>query len=1595
MIQISNSLQTALNATSNRPVNLYELYLDSGTHYYADQQIDWNGNTYLPYVKDRSGVKRFMGAQFDNVTVTFTNVDTAMAQLLRTNEIEGKRLIIRLIDQTVFDDSVVLFNGLMNRASQISTETVQISAVQLLAYIDSKVPARQFTVQCPWPFKGEECQYSGAETTCDHSWARCSQLGNTPKYGGFRFVPQSGSYSYQTTETKRSFLFLKRKSTKTITAAFNSADDTPYGTPLPIILGRTQIAAAVIEHVDQGAVTKALAAFCAGPVERIFYIRANQSLAPDVLTHIGQYGGQGSQLVDPRFPESYQYNLVAYAGVTIPSDVQTVDPAPTISAVVQGLKVQIWGAGGTFLSLAWSDNPAFCTRSFMQLSAAQGGLGMPESWFDDAVTYDTAQYCDAHIQDATGMQTIYEPTSLPGGVVVGEGYKLFRSSGIVGGNPTVDGPYVEFLTGVTDDSSVSPTILTTKRFTLNLALAKESTAVDALYKKMLSAFRGYITYSKAGKIQIKAERAVWNSTLSATSGVGATAISMVDNAAVGDLLLIGAYSAQAEVARVTSGGLASPLQFAHIAGDKVYRIDMAFDDSNMIGGFQYPMADRQDSINRVNVVFVNAPGGFVETKLEVNDYDHQALVRKINSVDYDASGADSFSQAYRLGQWYLAKMRQLGKFCQFTADIKATLLEIGDVIAVTAVEAGLKAVPFQVTELEFLPNDEVQITGQIYEVGIYSDVAPRASVNVPSVFNIITNTTALTADEVTPLAFGAIGDGVADDTTAVRQAVGTSKAVRLPAGKTFLVQDILVDGKNDFKLIGKGALKLKNATNKALLTFKNCSNLVIDGPDLDGNKAGQTGFSNGLYLSNCPNATIESVHVHDSNAFGFIQEVAPGTKGARMANCRSTGHVYDGYHFRPTPAPLGPSYASNDTFNQGLPSATALTAGDFLLSSCEASGNGEYGLQVLHVDAGVVTSFNSHNNASHGIWADGAKSLLADGGKINSNTGYGLAAQFCDDMSLQGNDFTGNTAGPTNIVSTTYIAYNNRGLDDRQLPTPVPGPITNIRTVVVDYADAAIAHITGLADLPTTLNRFDGCETYITVGSSEPIPAGHQSHEGAGPFRFEFRIGRPAANETWRIFFVSRNSDAQSTLAGAPYVDVAITARAAGSGGGAVAPNAVSITAVGVINAEFWGVEGVITWPTDKSAIDRGYLRIIGPAGADSAIREFAIVVPPATGNTSAYSTNVDWLRATLNETWFVSIEMYNSDLVATAAPVASGNFTIAPVSTSIEATNVIATRVLAYDESGGEMYGLDISWKNANGTDFDRTEITVHDITNANDTDRVASMSSPGGVDGGSNARTVLGNWPVPAASTTIRVKVWTVTSAGLRTPNPPYVDVLVQKQGTGNIDLSRASAFSIGEGLGNIGGKLKIPASGVTDSMIGSVSASKITAGTIAATVILTSPVLDIFGPNSSRTHIDTSVGILVTNYTSGQSCNLNRARLDVAMGSLFGSYNAGRIFLNSSYGGPCIQIQTDPTFGSSLIVANASTGGAGAGDTTQAAQVPSGTFTTVKPDSVSTQRLIAFNLCTFIVASAVTLPSAAIGYFAIYDLNGNYQGKVPIIS
>jgi hypothetical protein len=189
-----------------------------------------------------------------------------------------------------------------------------------------------------------------------------------------------------------------------------------------------------------------------------------------------------------------------------------------------------------------------------------------------------------------------------------------------------------------------------------------------------------------------------------------------------------------------------PLINAHSnasGGEEVIRVMASFTKENILDGtFKWPGGNEQSSVNQVKIIYREAKDGFAERELHVNDYDHQKQVRKVNPKEVDGSAIDSFHQAARIGNWYLAKLRDGDFYVSFSASAGAMLLEEGDVVCCTDASGGFVNLPIRIEQLSIGagPKYDVAIKARIYSTNMYSDTVVQKTVPLPSTLKYLSAT---------------------------------------------------------------------------------------------------------------------------------------------------------------------------------------------------------------------------------------------------------------------------------------------------------------------------------------------------------------------------------------------------------------------------------------------------------------------------------------------------------------------------------------------------------------------------------------------------------------------------------------------------------------------------------------------------------------------------------------------------------------------------------------------------------------------------------------------------------------------------------------
>lgn len=198
MLDIDPGIQAQLASGEIRAFTLIRLVIDSVEYCYTecDVPIYFNGSMYLPRGYSLGNVSYSLAKIVDSASFGIDNLDDQLTPAFTSGNAQGSPATIYLVcldtDYKLIgiypDDHVVLFDGTID--DWRSPEgTIELTIASDMAQWHQKTMRMQSS-SCSWRvFKGLECGYSGIETRCDRSYARCEALGNTANFGGERWLP--------------------------------------------------------------------------------------------------------------------------------------------------------------------------------------------------------------------------------------------------------------------------------------------------------------------------------------------------------------------------------------------------------------------------------------------------------------------------------------------------------------------------------------------------------------------------------------------------------------------------------------------------------------------------------------------------------------------------------------------------------------------------------------------------------------------------------------------------------------------------------------------------------------------------------------------------------------------------------------------------------------------------------------------------------------------------------------------------------------------------------------------------------------------------------------------------------------------------------------------------------------------------------------------------------------------------------------------------------------------------------------------------------------------------------------------------------------
>ncbi len=544
MQTLSPSLQAAVididaRVTPRNLVDLYELYSTDAVpgvdgfdpadaiETFAAEEITWNGIAYRRELISRGDITRNFGEKTNTVTLTFSNISRYLATLAQTQQIEGLMLVIRCVVPSVTDDSIVLFVGRCDKPSDIDKKTFSLTARQDFGNINQEIPPRVFAAEDP-----------------------NGRVPSDPLYEGFRILPLSGLTPPEKVKVPSTSFFGRlfgKTKTELRTQQWSSLDDTPYGSVVPMVLGRCQMEAIPIFFADIGFFLIIVAVLSEGRIDSI----SNTTLQDKRFTiqterdAFGDLGGTGTNNYDVN-PSDYPEGAIhhgylsrtAYIVLSMKgSTLEDVDDPPVITSLVRGVQVPLPDSSGDYTDQGWSDNPVHIARFILTDPRL---VNIDSAFMEDAVNYLTGIHCDEPLIDDSNSEVSLIPAAdIP---QTGLTIRRYPSTGVItprlvryyklGLDPDIipeeqENTYTSY---ANDDIPAVFEInrVLRKRYTFNAPITDKVRAVDFLYKVVFPTFKGFLRINKKGKYEIRSEQSSDATMLTSDLAVGATATPVLD-----------------------------------------------------------------------------------------------------------------------------------------------------------------------------------------------------------------------------------------------------------------------------------------------------------------------------------------------------------------------------------------------------------------------------------------------------------------------------------------------------------------------------------------------------------------------------------------------------------------------------------------------------------------------------------------------------------------------------------------------------------------------------------------------------------------------------------------------------------------------------------------------------------------------------------------------------------------------------------------------------------------------------------------------------------------------------------------------------------
>lgn len=201
MRPIDSANTTRKNLPANKPIFLYTVFNYDGANnniYFAewDSNVTFNSIVYTRFPITHDFVSENSQGRIDSIKLTVCNISRLIQGYLELYDFRKKKVTIQMVwADNLSDSDPVLSDTFYIDKYSADEKNVTFELTSKFDILILQLPARMYMRNyCAWKFKGTECKYAGATTTCNKTFQACQALSNIANFGGFPSVPQGSVF---------------------------------------------------------------------------------------------------------------------------------------------------------------------------------------------------------------------------------------------------------------------------------------------------------------------------------------------------------------------------------------------------------------------------------------------------------------------------------------------------------------------------------------------------------------------------------------------------------------------------------------------------------------------------------------------------------------------------------------------------------------------------------------------------------------------------------------------------------------------------------------------------------------------------------------------------------------------------------------------------------------------------------------------------------------------------------------------------------------------------------------------------------------------------------------------------------------------------------------------------------------------------------------------------------------------------------------------------------------------------------------------------------------------------------------------------------